>query len=317
MLLVARCLSCARIGAVGVVVLGVWSVHVDRATPPFDVQGHRGARGLLPENTLPGFLRALELGVPTLEMDVVISGDSQVVLSHEPWFSGVICSLPSGEPVPAARERDYRLFEMTYEEIARFDCGRRGHPGFPRQTPMPASKPLLREVIAASETYARAHDLPPVQYNIETKAWPEGDGVFHPDPETFTRLLYDVLVETGVKDRAMLQSFDVRTLRAGRRLDPSWRLSLLVAEELDRGLAANLDALGFVPDVYSPDYRLVDAALLEEAHRRGMQVIPWTINTLEEMQRLKALGVDGVITDYPNLGVRLLDEGPPDAGQGG
>lgn len=276
--------------------------------PGFDLQGHRGARGLLPENTIPAFLHALDLGVTTLEMDAVIAKDATVVVSHDPWMSGTICSLPSGGPVPFAAQQTYRLFAMTYDEVAQFDCGSRGHPRFPRQQKMNVAKPRLRDVIAAAEAYARAHGLPPVRYNIETKARPDWDGVFTPDPETFTTLLYTVLVETGVKDRTILQSFDARTLRVGRRLDPSWRLALLVEAEDDPGLAANLDALGFTPEIYSPDYRLVDADLLREAHARGLLVIPWTVNALEEMQRLKALGVDGLITDYPDVGAALLDE---------
>lgn len=277
-------------------------------TPPssFDLQGHRGARGLLPENTIPAFIRALELGVTTLEMDAVITRDEQVVVSHEPWFSSLICSTPSGQPVPEDEERQHRIYELTYEEVAQYDCGSRGNPRFPRQEAMPVAKPLLRDVIAAAEAYTAEHGLPAVQYNIETKSTPAGDGVFHPGPEAFTRLLYDVLVETGVKDRTILQSFDVRTLRVGRVLDASWRLALLIGGGEDRGLEANLEGLGFTPHIYSPDYRLVDTALLKAAHGRGMQVIPWTVNTQEEMLRLQALGVDGLITDYPDLGRVLL-----------
>ena len=269
-------------------------------TDGFDLQGHRGARGLLPENTIPGFLRALDLGVTTLEMDVVITADSQVVVSHEPWFSSVICSLPSGEPVPKETEQTYRIFEMDYEEVAQFDCGRRGHPLFPEQEPMPAQKPLLRDVIEAAEAYAAEHDLPPVRYNIETKSRPAWDGVFHPDPETFTRLLYDVLEEADVRGRTTVQSFDPRTLQVARRLDPSLRLALLVEREQGESLNERLDVLGFTPAIYSPDYRLVNEDLIEAAHTRGMLVIPWTVNAPEEMRRLKQLGVDGLITDYPD-----------------
>ena len=128
---------------------------------------------------------------------------------------------------------------MTYAEVAQYDCGSRGNPRFPRQEKMATIKPRLVDVIEAAEHYAREQGLRSVQYNIETKAQPEWDGTFTPDPETFTRLLYDVLVETGVKDRTILQSFDVRTLRIGRRLDPSWRLALLIGvghrQRFDRG----------------------------------------------------------------------------------
>ncbi len=274
-------------------------------TPRFDLQGHRGARGLLPENTIPAFLRALELGVTTLEMDVVIAKDSTVVVSHDPWMSGVICKRPDGKWV--LLQKKHKIFAMTYDEVAQYDCGSRGNPRFPRQQKMKTAKPRLADVIEAAETYTREHGLPPVEYNIETKARPEWDGTFTPDPETFTRLLYDVLVETGIKDRTILQSFDVRTLRVGRRLDPSWRLALLIGGDDKAGLAANLDTLGFTPTIYSPDYHLVDADLIREAHDLGLLVIPWTVNTLAEMQRLKTLGVDGLITDYPDIGAALLD----------
>jgi glycerophosphoryl diester phosphodiesterase len=276
------------------------------STIPFDLQGHRGARGLLPENTVPGFVRALELGVTTLEMDVVISKDYEVVVSHEPWFSGLICSLPSGKPVPMDRQESYRIFEMTYDEVVRYDCGRRGHPLFPRQQPVPAVKPLLRDVIAAAESYVRDAGRPAAYYNIETKTRPVWDGVYHPDPKRVTDLLHQVVVRAGIVDRTTLQSFDIRTLQIGRHLEPDWRLSLLVeAQELE--LDANLRDLGFVPDVLSPDYHLVNEALIAEARRFGMAVIPWTVNDPDEMRRLKVMGVDGLITDYPDVGMGIGD----------
>lgn len=283
--------------------------QADDAAPVFDWQGHRGARGLLPENTIPAFLKALDLGMTTLEMDAVISADSQVVVSHEPWFNHAICRQPSGEAIPEADERSYRIFALPYAEVARYDCGSLGNPRFPEQQKQWARKPLLREVITAAEAYAARHGLPPVQYNIETKSTPDGDDVMHPTPDVFTQLLYDVVVETGVKDRTILQSFDPRTLRVGRALDPDWRLALLIEPQGDAGLVANLENLGFTPHIYSPYYRLVDATMVTQAHDRGMQVIPWTVNTLEEMQALVALGVDGIITDYPDRAQPFLEGG--------
>ena len=274
-------------------------------TDVFDVQGHRGARGLLPENTIPGFLRALDLGVATLEMDAVITADSLVVVSHEPWFSAAICLLPSGEPIQEKNERDYRIYEMPYDSVAAFDCGSRGNPRFPRQEPMAVSKPLLHDVIEAAEAYAAEHGLPDVRYNIETKSRPEWDDQFHPDPETFTRLLYDVLEEADVRERATIQSFDSRTLQVAHRLDPSLSLALLVAEEQGGRLEEQLDVLGFTPAIYSPAYRLVDEDLVQAAHEHGMLVIPWTVNTLDEMRHLQRLGVDGLITDYPDVAQAL------------
>lgn len=275
----------------------------------FDVQGHRGARGLAPENTLPAFRRALALGVTTLELDTVISADEQVVVSHDPWMSSVICSHPDGRPVREDEAERLRIYAMPYAEVARFDCGRRGHPTFPRQQRQVAPKPLLHDVIQFAEVYAREHDRPPVYYNVETKSTPVGDGQLHPSPEEFVRLLYEVVEEEGIAERFTLQSFDVRTLQEARRRDLPIRLALLVEDMCteDGGpsptdhLRAGLDALGFLPDIYSPNYRLVDRAVLERAHAAGMLVIPWTVNDRADMERLEALGVDGLITDYPDV----------------
>ena len=271
-------------------ILGCASPQPD---PFFDLQGHRGARGLLPENTIGAFTRALEMGVTTLEMDVVIAKDSTVVVSHEPWMSDVICADAAG-----GREH-HNIFAMTYAEVSRYDCGSLGHPSFPRQQKTPAAKPRLLDVLKATETHAR------VRYNIEIKSNPDWDGLFTPDPATFARLVLDALEEGGVRDRAVLQSFDVRTLQAARRLDPRWPLALLVGEGSD--LEAHLTRLGFTPAIYSPNYRLVDEDLVRSAHEVGMRLIPWTVNTLADMQRLKDLGVDGLITDYPDIGRALLE----------
>jgi len=267
----------------------------------FDLQGHRGARGLRPENTIPAFRHALDLGVTTLEMDAVISADSQVVVSHEPWMSPVICTQPDGTPVPPDSRSEFNLFAMPYEAIAQFDCGRRGHPDFPEQQAMPAVKPLLRDVLQMAEAHADSTGRAPVFYNIETKSQPEGDGTFHPDPETFTRLLVEAVEEAGVTARTTIQSFDPRTLRVARDLEVSALLSLaLLVGRGGGGLASNVDALGFTPTIYSPNYQLVDADMMEEAHAREMEIIPWTVNERADMERLRDLGVDGLITDYPD-----------------
>lgn len=272
----------------------------------FDLQGHRGARGLMPENTIPAFRRALELGVTTLELDVVISADSQVVVSHEPWMSSTICTQPDGMPVPAERDTLYNLFAMSYAEIMQFDCGSRGHPDFPEQEPVAAPKPLLRAVLQMAEAYVEEHDRPPLFYNIETKSRPGWDGTYHPEPERFTELLYAVLEDEGVTDRATIQSFDPRTLRVARKLNPALSLALLVGHT-GGTLEENVETLGFTPTIYSPDYRLVDRDLVDTAHVRGMELIPWTVNTRPDMERLQRLGVDGLITDYPDRARFLIE----------
>jgi glycerophosphoryl diester phosphodiesterase len=278
------------------------------ADSTFDIQGHRGARGLLPENSVHGFLKALELGVTTLELDLAITGDDEVVVSHEPWFSADMCSTPDGRPIPASDERLHNIRSMTYREVAEYDCGMRGNPRFPRQAPSMARKPLLREVFDAAENYRRKHELAEFDYNIETKSRPEWDDVFTPDPDTFTRLVYASVSEAGLLERTTLQSFDVRTLQIARELNPEWRLVLLIALEQGGGVDLQVKELGFIPATYSPDYRLVTEQLVERAHQLGMRVIPWTVNDPSDMQRLYDLNVDGIITDYPDVAVQLFPQ---------
>lgn len=290
-----------------------------RLTPraDFDVQGHRGARGLMPENTLPAFRKALELGVTTLEMDVVVSADSEVVVSHEPWFSARICSKPDGTPVTQAEERSLTLYSMSYEEIARFDCGSRTLPEFPGQRSEPAPKPLLREVIRMAESYVLERRRPPVRYNIETKSRRAWDGKLHPEPRIFTELLRSVLAESGVLGRSTIQSFDLRTLREARRLEPGWSTSLLAGRVVAPFLGLNLRRLGFIPDIYSPHYLSLSGRMIRRAHEAGMHVIPWTLNTEEAIEAAVRMGVDGLISDFPDRVLRVLEQFLDRHGRGG
>ena len=219
-------------------------------------------------------------------------------------MSAEICTHPDGSPVQASEARRLNIFGMTAAEAARYDCGRRGHPRFPRQQPMPVHKPTLDEVVQAAEAHARAGGLPPVRYNIETKARPDWDGRLAPPPEPFAALLHAAIVRHGLEARATVQSFDARTLRATRRLDPALATALLTERREPGGVAGALERLGFTPAVYSPAFALVDAALVAEVHARGMRLLPWTVNERADMERLAALGVDGLITDYPDVAAR-------------
>lgn len=289
--------------SISVVLLLAIQVVAGQIQPRFDIQGHRGARGLLPENSTAGFLRAIDLGVHTLEMDVVIAGDSTVVVSHEPWMSETICSDEAGRAI--THGQSHNIFELPYEAVARYDCGNRGHPDFPRQERQPAVKPRLLEVIESIENYAVERGLEQLHYNIEIKSRAEWDGVFTPTPPVFVQLVYDVVVATGILDRVTVQSFDTRSLQAAHRIGVPWQLAVLVRS--DTSLTSVLARLGFTPQVYSPNFRIVDDSVVRAAHARGMLIIPWTVNEVSDMQRLKDLGVDGLITDYPDLAVAIND----------
>jgi glycerophosphoryl diester phosphodiesterase len=260
--------------------------------------GHRGARGLAPENTLAGFRAACTYPmVTTLELDVVISKDSFVVVSHEPWMSSAICQTQEGAPVD---DKAYNIFEMSYAEIARFDCGSLPNSDFPEQKPQPAKKPLLLQVFRAVNNFCTTTGRPLPNYNIELKARPEWDGEFTPDPDVFVELVLAVMKQGSAPEKSAItfQSFDPRILNEIHSRDINYRLSLLVAN--NKSVKSNLKELDFTPDVYSPNYELVNKKLVKAVHSRDMKLIPWTVNETAEMERLMAMGVDGIITDYPN-----------------
>lgn len=264
----------------------------------FDWQGHRGCRGILPENSIASFLEALKYPVQTLEMDVVVSKDNQVIVSHEPWMSAGICSFPDGQPVDKSLEDSLLLMSLTYEEIKLFDCGKRGNSRFPSQKPMPVHKPSLADAVSAIEEFCTTtgRDLP--KYNIEIKSEPEWDGIKTPAPEIFAQLVIDQIINLGIRDRVCIQSFDSRSLRAVRQIDSTIVTALLVANS--NGVDGNIKELGFTPNIYSPNYSLITHEVVERTHKLGMTIVPWTINDTLVMKQMIQMGVDGIITDYPN-----------------
>lgn len=267
----------------------------------FDKQGHRGCRGLMPENTVPAMIYALGMGVTTLELDVVITKDKKVVLSHEPFFNHEITTKPDGSFVAEAEEKSLKIYNMTYEEVKKYDVGMKPHPRFPEQKKLKAVKPLLSEVIDSVRKDMMTRRRPFPFYNIETKTKPETDGIFHPAPAEFVELLMAVIKEKDIEDYVIIQSFDFRTLQYLHKKYPHIKTAMLIEDFDKRTLEGQLKDLGFTPTIYSPASKLVDDTLIEKCHAKNMKVIPWTVNTKEEIEKYKKMGVDGIITDYPNL----------------
>lgn len=269
-----------------------------------DVQGHRGARGVLPENSIAGFLYALKKGVNTLEMDVAISKDHQIVVSHEPWMSHEICMDTLGQFITENEAMQYNIFQMNYEEIKKFDCGSKPHPRFPNQQKIKSYKPLLSEVIDSVESYTALHHLPQVFYNIETKCRPEGDNIFHPEPQLFSELLIDLLQKKNILSRAYIQSFDIRTLQFMNQHYPEIKTILLI--ENNKSAEENLKLLGFTPYAFSPDYHLVNEKWITFCLQKNIKLIPWTVNEKNDIESMLNLQVDGIISDYPELVLQIL-----------
>jgi glycerophosphoryl diester phosphodiesterase len=265
----------------------------------FDLQGHRGCRGLMPENTVPAFIQAVNMMIPTLEMDVVISKDKKVVVSHDNYFSHEITTKPNGDTVTAAEELSLNIYKMNYDEVKKYDVGIKPHPRFPQQQKIKTYKPLLADVVDSLIRSMMTMKRPPVRYNIETKCTPKGDDIYHPKPAEFVELLMAVIKEKDMSMWTTIQSFDIRALQYLHEHYPGMRTALLVEDK--KSFALQLKDLGFIPTIYSPDYTLVTPLLVQQCHDAGIQIIPWTVNDKAEMARLKNLGVDGIISDYPNL----------------
>jgi glycerophosphoryl diester phosphodiesterase len=267
-------------------------------TIKIDWQGHRGARGLLPENTIPSFIKALEYDIKTLELDVVVSKDKQIIVSHEPWFSEHICTKPNGEPVTEAEAKSLNIYQLTYEEIKTYDCGMRGNVRFEEQQPMKVFKPSFMEMVSNVELYCKQNNRTLPYYNVEIKTEPEYYDVYTPAPEEFVRLMLKEIALLNLHDRVNLQSFDFNILREVKKQDPTISMAMLI-ENLNT-VQDNLDELGFTPPIYSPYYMLLNEEVIKEIHTKGMRIIPWTVNDPVEMKKLADLGIDGIITDYPN-----------------
>ncbi|MGZ3864972.1 MAG: FAD-dependent oxidoreductase [Bacteroidia bacterium] len=272
-----------------------------------EVHGHRGARGYYPENTITSFIEAIKLGATSIELDVVISKDMQVVVSHEAWMNELFCSAPEGNAVGSDSKEKYNLYQMNYGEIAKFDCGSRGNVEFPLQKKICEHKPLLSEVIIKVDAFTNDNKFPSVKYNIEIKTEEnEPDGLFNPDPKTFVELVCKEIETYKITKRCNLQSFDVRVLKEIKKRKPEIELAFLV--ENKDSFESNMQLLGFVPDTYSPEFILIDETLVKKVREKNMRLIPWTVNEATDIKKMIALGVDGIISDYPDRVIQLINK---------
>lgn len=271
---------------------------------PFQIEGHRGARGLVPENTIPSFKKAIDLGAHVIELDVVISKDKKVVVSHDTYFNPDITTDPKGELV--TKETQGNLYTLDYKEIKKYDVGLRGNKGFPEQEKMKTYKPLFTEMIREIEKYTKQKGLPPVKYNVEIKSNEKEIGKTQPDYPEFSDLVYNIIAKELPLERVNMQSFDYNILKywnaqikAGKykKMD----IAVLLDPRANNDVQVNIDKLGFKPDIWSPYYTQATAERVKQLHDLGIRVIPWTVNKRDEMEKVKAAGCDGVITDYPNL----------------
>ena len=251
-----------------------------------DIQGHRGARGHLPENTLPAFELAVKMGVDTLEMDVGVTRDGVVVVHHDRRLNVDVARRDGkwiGAPGPTIQS-------LSFAELQAFDVGRI-RPGseyaarFPHQKPLDGTRiPRLSDVLKFDK-----------RYNIETKiAANAPDETLAPEP--FARALIAEIRRAGIEKRTTIQSFDFRTLKVVEREAPEIEtVYLTMGKASDPAAVKAAGARN-----WSPDYRDLDAAKVKAARAAGLRIIPWTVNEPADIERVMALGVDGIISDYPD-----------------
>ncbi|NNF82410.1 MAG: glycerophosphodiester phosphodiesterase [Flavobacteriaceae bacterium] len=267
--------------------------------PSIEIQGHRGFKGLYPENSILAFEKAAEFGVDVLEMDICVSEDLKIVVSHEPYINPSICKMPDNGHNKDDLTLEYNLYKMSYDEISAFDCGSVYQEGFPLQKKIKASKPLLKEVFKRISP-----NYPEMRFNIEIKAHPQMDRIFTPEPKEYVNLVLEVIDSEGMQDQINLQSFDLRILEEIHRQNPTIELSLLV--DSNESISEKLDALSFKPEIISPHFSLLNTTNVDKYQSDGFLIVPWTVNSFGDLQHMIDLGVNGIITDYPNRLKSLL-----------
>ena len=253
------------------------------------VHGHRGARALRPENTIPAFEYAIQAGADVLEMDVAVTKDNVLVISHDPHINAEICTGP--HPGVA-------IHELTLAELRQYDCGALKNPHFPRQQPVPGTRiPTLDEVLGLAPRGT-------FQFNIETKSFPDHPELT-PPPEVFSRMMLDAIRKHQVESRVIVQSFDFRTLVAMKKLAPEIRLAALWEGEARPFVDIAREAKA---GIISPMFPLVTPEQVKSAHAAGLEVVPWTANKPEDWQKLIDAGVDAIISDDPAALIAYLKQ---------
>lgn len=264
----------------------------------FVVYGHRGCRGLMPENTIPAFLKAIELGGVHLELDVVISADSQVVVSHEPWINNETCLMPDSTPLVNYSRGRYNMYQMMYEQIKSYDCGSKFNPKYPGQHKLKTYKPLLDEVIATADSFSCSKTGVMPFYFIEIKSRGDWYGKFQPDPKTMVDLVMKVILQYSERERFIVQSFDKEVLRILHTHYPT--ITIAALNETQRDAETFFNELGFVTPIYSPWYVFATANTINFCKQHNIKLFAWTVNNDKVFLKLKYGGVQGIITDYPD-----------------
>jgi glycerophosphoryl diester phosphodiesterase len=254
----------------------------------------------MPENTIPGMIKALQDGANTLEMDIQFTADGAVVVAHDPFIDRAYSLDSQSNEIPKKDARKYVIYRMDYSEVRLFDVGSKVYPKYPEQKKLKTHIPELGELINSVESFTTAQGLEPVIYNIEIKAGPDGDDLWHPSPVELVARVVKLLKALNIENRYYLQSFDERQIQEVKRSYPEIPVAFLTADH-GKTVEQHLKQVGFTPEIFSPYYKIVTKSMIAESRLAGMKIMPWTVNDSKTMKSLLKKGVDGIITDYPNV----------------
>ena len=263
-----------------------------------DLQAHRGGAGLMPENTVSAMQNAMDLGVNTLEFDLQLSGDKQVVVSHDNYFHPRYSTHPDGSLIQESDPKEY-LYTMPYDSIAKYDVGLRFVDRWPEQVKKAEHKPLAGDLIDFTEAYPREKGLKPFCYNIEIKSYAgDGEGTLWPAYQEFCDVCVPLLLSKNLGKRLIVQTFDTRSLEYIHQKWPDVILAYLTEEEYD--IQAILSQISFLPQWWSPNFEAITPENVAYCHSLGVKVVPWTVDNPEDIQRMVECGVDAIISNYPD-----------------
>jgi glycerophosphoryl diester phosphodiesterase len=255
----------------------------------------------MPENTIPAMLAVMDNEkVTTLEMDLAVTKDKQVVVSHDPILNPLITTKPDGTFIKANQMNENIIYQMNYEQLQKFDVGLKPYPVFPQQKKLAVTIPTLSDLIDSVEHKSKSIGRK-MMYNIEIKSVDGKDIMEHPVPEEFVDLVVNLIKQKNIVERTSIQSFDLRPLKVLHQKYPKVQTAYLVYGVGCSDAQKQIDLLEFTPTIYSPEYKYVTKETVDYCHAHNMKIIPWTVNTKSEIDALMAMGVDGLITDYPNL----------------
>lgn len=252
--------------------------------------GHRGCRGLMPENTIEAFNKAIELGVDGIEWDVVVNKDKQLVISHEPYMDSKYCLNPKGTNIKD--EKSLNIFQMSQEEIEEYDCGSKPYNNYPEQKKIKTHKPLVKEVLDKI-------DLSNQIVLFEIKSEKKDDNIFQPEPEEYISIILNEIMHFPYKENFIFMCFDPRILIELHKKAPEYRTVYLTYSPF-KSIKKSLKDLDYIPYAIGMFHPTISKKEIDVAHSNNLKVFAWTVNKINDATKLKEMNIDGIITDYPD-----------------